>query len=61
MSHVQLSVFPALLGSSTSFLAKISFPYWGEGIKTSPLLLPVLYNFLPKGRKWLHLSAPGAI
>ena len=61
MFHVQLSVFPVLLGSSTSFLANISFPYWSEGIKTSPLLLLVLSNFLPKRRKGLHLSAPGVV
>ena len=59
ISHVQLSVFSVLLGSSTSFLAKIGFPYWSEDIKT-PLLF-IIGNHLPKGRKRLHLPAPGAI
>ena len=60
MSYVQLPVLPVLLGSSVSFLVKISFPYWGEGIKTSLFLL-ILCDFLPKERKGIHLSAPGAI
>ena len=31
------------------------FPYWGKGVEISPLLFLLFCNFLPKGRKRLHL------
>ena len=54
--HVQLSAFSVLLGSSNSFLAKCIFLTAVKGIK---LLLFIFGNLLPKGRKGLHLPAPG--